>query len=166
MARLLRDNSDLVEPEAIYGIVSYRLRLLQIAAYKCFERQVAGFGSAPRYYGLLKLVQANPGIHQMRLAEAIYLDRSSLVPIVETLSREGWVERRTTNHDRRVRRLYLTERGEADLVRLDTEVSRHEAQLTHGFSKAESKRLVADLARIDANLRGYLHEAANKERAS
>ncbi|MBL3704303.1 MarR family transcriptional regulator [Sulfitobacter sp. BDSS02] len=156
MARVMRDNTDLVEPPALYESVSYRLRLIQIAAYKSFEKQVSGFGSAPRYYGVLKLVQANPGIHQMRLAEAIYLDRSSLVPIIDTLNKEGWLKRRVTSHDRRVKRLFLTDQGEQDLAALDTEVGRHESMMTSGFSIGEKARLLRDLARIDANLRSYL----------
>lgn len=156
MPGLMRDLEELVEPPALTGSVSYRLRLLQIAAYKSFEKVVSGFGTAPRYYGMLKLIQANPGIHQMRLAEAIYLDRSSLVPIIEALSNEGWLERRPTRHDRRVRRIYLTDLGERQLALLDAEVERHEAMVTEGFEAAEIQRLLADLGRIDANLRGFL----------
>ena len=89
MGRILRQGDDVAEPDDLMRRVSYRIRLLQIAAYKSFEKKVQGFGTAPRYYGLLKIVQANPGIAQTRLAEAIFLDRSSLVPILVALTREG-----------------------------------------------------------------------------
>ncbi|GHF52517.1 MarR family winged helix-turn-helix transcriptional regulator [Seohaeicola zhoushanensis] len=165
MAGVMRDLEDLVEPEALTGSVSYRLRLLQIAAYKSFEKTITGFGAAPRYYGMLKLVQANPGIHQMRLAEAIFLDRSSLVPIIEILSREGWLERRDAKSDRRVKRIFLTDEGQDKLARLEAEVARHEAVITDGFTPAELDRLRGDLARIDANLRGFL-AAPNVEQSA
>ncbi|MFP4274388.1 MAG: MarR family winged helix-turn-helix transcriptional regulator [Paracoccaceae bacterium] len=153
MDEVIRDRDEVVVPPDLLGRVSYRIRLIQIAAYKNFEKVVTGLGTAPRYYGLLKIVEANPGIPQARLAEAIFLDRSSLVPILEALTAEGWVERRTTERDRRLRRVYLTPQGETRLALLECEVARHEAMMTRGLSEAEKARLLSSLDRIDANLR-------------
>jgi len=157
---IIRDVADLIEPEALRDLVTYRLRLLQIAFYKAFEQQVTGHGSAPRYYGLLKLVQANPGIPQTRLAEAIFLDRSSLVPILDTLTREGWVTRRKTPQDKRVRRVFLTEAGAARLRALDVEVRAHEAVVTRGLSETEKTQLLSLLSRLGTNL-GDFHQHAS-----
>lgn len=155
MARdeIMRDVAEVVEPEVLAKAVSYRIRLLQIASYKAFEQTVTGFGSAPRYFGMLKLIEANPGIPQTRLAEAIYLDRSSLVPIIDALSLEGWVERRNAEKDRRVRLVYLTDHGAAELARLERDVQAHEAEVTEGLSDAEKAQLLALLDKVDANLR-------------
>ncbi len=144
---------DVVEPEELAMSVTYRIRLLQIAAYKSFEKVVTGFGPAPRYYGMLKIIEANPGITQTRLAEAIFLDRSSLVPILESLTKEGWIDRKDAPQDRRVRRVYLTELGQERLTALETEVDRHEAQITEGLSEEEKAQLVRLLGKLDANLR-------------
>lgn len=146
------------EPDALSGSVSYRIRLLQIASYKSFEQKVTGFGAAPRYFGVLKLIEANPGIPQARLAEAIYLDRSSLVPIIETLGKEGWVERRASARDKRVRRVFLTESGAERLKQLEKDVAAHEAELTAGLTARQKSTLLSLLGKLDANLRS-LHES-------
>lgn len=164
MSNIMRDNTNLIEPAALKNSVSYRLRLLQIASYKRFEKQVTGFGIAPRYYGLLKIVQSNPGIHQMRLAEAVFLDRSSLVPILEALEKEGWVERRVTEQDRRIRCVFTTKFGEDRLTKLDEEVKLSEIELTDGFSKSEMARLLSDLDRIDNNLRHLLNQDIGEDK--
>jgi len=148
-------------PETLTEMVSYRIRLLQIAAYKSFERVVTGFGTAPRYYGMLKIVEANPGIPQIRLAEAIFLDRSSLVPILSALTREGWIERKPARGDRRVRRVFLTLQGSALLEQLDTMVAKHETMMTQGLDDADRTRLLELLTRIDANLRTELSQTDN-----
>ena len=150
---IIRDVADLMEPDGLATLVSYRIRLLQIAAYKSFEQTATGHGSAPRYYGMLKLVAANPGVTQTRLAEAIFLDRSSLVPILDTLTREGWIERRKAAQDKRVRRIYLTPGGAAKLTGLEVEIEAHEAMMTAGLSGGEKTQLLALLRRIDTNLR-------------
>ncbi|GAA4219236.1 DNA-binding MarR family transcriptional regulator [Sagittula marina] len=150
---IMRDVADMQEPDALSGSVSYRIRLLQIAAYKSFEQKVSGFGAAPRYFGLLKLVQANPGIPQTRLAEAIFLDRSSLVPIIETLTREGWVERKPSAQDKRVRRVFLTDDGAERLVALERCVAEHEAAITAGLTKRQKASLLSLLDHVAGNLR-------------
>lgn len=150
---IIRDVAALVEPPFLRNSVSYRIRLLQIAAYKTFEAQVEGFGIAPRNFGLLKIIEANPGIPQSRLAEALFLDRSSLVPLLDTLTREGWVERRKAANDKRVRRVFLAEDGAERLARLEEEVVRHEAAMTSGLSDSEEAELLRLLALVDENLR-------------
>ncbi|MAY87206.1 MAG: transcriptional regulator [Pseudooceanicola sp.] len=156
----IRADEPLVEPDELRGSVSYRIRLLQIAAYKSFETVLAGFGTAPRYYGMLRIIQANPGIAQTRLAEAIFLDRSSLVPILDSMTRDGWIERRATPRDKRVRRVFLTPAGAQMLDRLGQEVARHEAMMTAGLDGAEVGTLIGLLNRVDGNLRAALANAA------
>lgn len=141
-----------IEPARLANLVSYRVRLVQIAAFKSFEAVTHGFGSAPRYYGALTLIATNPGISQSRLAEAIYLDRSSLVAILETLAREGLIERRASQTDRRVRQVFLTDVGARMLTQLDDLASAHEARMVKGLTKAERALLLSLLRRIDENL--------------
>lgn len=153
---IIRDVAALVEPPSLQNSVSYRIRLLQIAAYKSFEAQVRGFGSAPRYFGLLKIVEANPGIPQSRLAEAIFLDRSSLVPILDALSREGWIERRPSEQDRRVRLVFLAEGAGGRLGELELQVKAHEAAMAEGLTHDDRVELLRLLGRLDDNLRKEL----------
>lgn len=159
--KIMRDVADMDVPDFLNNLVSYRIRLLQIASYKAFEQKVSGFGSAPRYFGMLKLIEANPGIPQTRLAEAIYLDRSSLVPILEALSREGWVERKPAVQDKRVRLVFLSDWGKTQLTALEEQVIAHEALATAGISKSEKSQLLGLLGRIDDNLR-KLHETGTE----
>jgi len=140
-------------PQDLRDQVSYMVRLIQISAYKNFEKHTTGFGSAPRYYGLLRLVEANPGITQSRLAEAIYLDRSSLVPILDTLEREGYLARTASATDKRVRCIALTPGGRARLEELKVHVRRHEDLIVDGLDEGERAILRGLLQRIDGNLR-------------
>lgn len=152
-ARSAGPREEIVEPEALSRLVSYRIRLIQIAAYKGFEAVTRGFGSVPRYFGLLSLVAANPGITQNRLARAIHLDRSSLVPILDMLEREGVVERRASERDRRVRRIHVTAKGAELLARLEPHVAAHEARMVAGLTASERDTLLALLKRVDTNMR-------------
>ncbi len=133
-------------------LVGYRIRLLQIAAFKDFEERTRGFGNAPRYFGLLSIIEANPGSQQSHLAEAIHLLRSSLVPILDKLEAEKLVERRSAKNDRRSKSVWLTPHGAKILERLRPLVEEHERRLTYSFSKAQKKQFLKFLEQADADL--------------
>ena len=132
--------------------VSYRLRLLQIAAFKDFEEKTYGYGSAPRYFGLLSIIEANPGTQQNRLAEAIHLQPSSLVPILDKLQNEKLVERRSSTLDRRSKSVWLTSEGGKVLGRLRPLVEQHEKRLTRSFSVSQKKLFLKFLLQADQDL--------------
>lgn len=133
--------------------VGYKLRLAQIMAYQAFEAQVSNYGSAPRYLGLLCVIQANPGQLQSRLAEAVALKRSSLVPILDRLGKEGILERRATKNDRRSNTVWLTKYGAEVVEELTKEAARHEEVLSQDLSAEERANLLASLDTIIMRLR-------------
>jgi DNA-binding MarR family transcriptional regulator len=134
------------------NFVGYHLRVAQVAAFRGFEARLTGFGMAPRYFGLLMLVEANPGTSQSRLAEAVHLDRSSLVPILDNLEKEGLLERRAASGDRRLKSVRLTREGEKLLSKLKPLALQHEARLVAGFTKKEREQLLELLDRLRRNL--------------
>ncbi len=152
MSDSLRSGSGL-EHGFLSDLVSYYVRLVQIAAYKNFESVSRQYGVAPRYFGLLSLIETNPGMPQSRLAEEIHLIRSSLVPIIDRLEADGLVERRSSDIDRRHNSVWLTTRGKKVVGRLKVLVRDHEDQLLVGFSQQEKQQLLAFLKRMDRNLR-------------
>lgn len=135
------------------GLIGYRIRLAQIAAYKDFESVTRDFGQAPRYFGLLALIEANPGLPQGKLADAIHLVRSSLVPIIDKLESDGIVERRAASGDRRLKAVWLTTKGQKMLTRLKPHVLAHEARLTAGMSERDKASFLRLLRHVDENLR-------------
>jgi DNA-binding MarR family transcriptional regulator len=137
---------------ALAGFVGYHLRVAQVAAYREFESRLTGLGMAPRFLGLLMLIEANAGAPQSRLAEAIHLDRSSLVPILDKLEADGLVERRASTVDRRLKSVWLTRAGEKLLGKLKPLAEAHEARLVAGFTSREREQLIELLARVRGNL--------------
>jgi len=74
------------------GLLGYRLRLAQQAVFRDFADSVHGL--SPGRVGLLVYIDANPGVTQSRLAEAVNRDRSTMVGVLDQLQARGLVERR------------------------------------------------------------------------
>lgn len=144
--------SDTTDLSVLWENASVAVRLVQIAAYKDFEENARQFGQAPRYYGLLGLIEANPGLSQTQLAGYLHLVRASIVPILDKLSADGLVERRLDPNDKRVRRLWLTPNGRKLMAKLSLAAQQHEMRMFAGFSKKEKQTLLQLLRRADANL--------------
>ena len=151
MMSLHNDDAPL-QPGELTEFVGYRLRLAQIAAYREFEGSLQRHGIAPRYLGLLGIIAENPGQPQSRLAEAIALKRSSLVPIIDRLEADGLVERRPSPADRRYKSVWLTAKGRKIVAELTAKARAHEDRLLQGFTDRERKMLQALLGRVVANL--------------
>jgi DNA-binding MarR family transcriptional regulator len=128
-------------------LIGYQLRLAQLAVFRDFERTVGELGVSPGRVGMLVLVHCNPGITQSRLAEAVGLDRSTLVPVLDGLERRGLVERRR-GEDRRTNGLSLTLSGKRLLNRVKRRILAHELRMTFGLSDFERGQLIALLARL------------------
>src|SRR5512147_231462 len=129
-------------------LLGYRLRLAQRAIFDDFAQSMADLEVSPGLFGLLVIVEANPGLKQTELASAAQLDRSSLVPALDKLEQRGWVERRASEQDRRVNGLWLTDAGAAALRQIKQRVLAHERRLARHLGAAERQQLVDLLDRI------------------
>ena len=135
-----------------YGIltelVGYRLRRAQAAVFGHFLSSVGEHGVTPGRFGVLILIEANPGLSQSALAEALGIERSTMVTVIDRLESRGWVERISSKTDRRSYALALTAAGTDLLARATPLVRRHERQFNAGLSEEEKAALIELLERI------------------
>ncbi len=127
------------------GLIGYRLRRAQQALFRDFAASIPEL--SPGRAGLLLLIEANPGVTQSRLAQAMVLDRSTMVGVLDALEVRGWIERRRGD-DRRTNGLWLTRPGRLLLARVKRRIAEHEARVTARLSNAERTRLMALLGKL------------------
>jgi len=128
-------------------LLGYQLRLAQIAVFKDFAASARDFDVSPGRFGMLVLIEANPGVTQTRLADAVNLDRSTLVAVLDQLEERGLVERRR-GADRRTNGLWLTRRGRLLVARMKERIRVHEERLAARLSETERRTLLALLRRF------------------
>src|SRR5260221_6513362 len=128
-------------------LIGYRLRVAQQAVFRDFAAQVGEL--SPGRAGIMLLMEANPGVTQGRLAEAVRLDRSTMVGVVDSLEERGLIERRR-GADRRTNGLWLTPAGRAFALRLRRRIERHERRVAARFTDAERAQLLFLLGKLAA----------------
>ena len=139
------DRKQKLNQGALPELLGYRLRLAQQAVFRDFAASVQGL--SPGRVGLLILIDANPGVTQSRLAEAVSLDRSTMVGVLDQLQARALIERRR-GQDRRTNGLWLTRAGRALLARALRGIARHERRIASQLSAAERRQLLELLGRI------------------
>jgi len=127
------------------GLLGYRLRLAQQAVFRDFAASVPEL--SPGRVGILLLLEANPGVTQSRLAQAVSLDRSTMVGVVDMLEGRGLIERRR-GEDRRTNGLWLTDEGRALMARLKRRIQLHERRVAARLSAQERAQLLALLEKL------------------
>lgn len=130
------------------GLLGYRLRLAQRAVFDDFAASIERADISPGLFGILVIIEANPGLKQSELAAAAQLDRSSIVPVLDKLEARGHVTRRASEQDRRVNGLWLTPQGTLLLRTLKRRVLAHEQRILSGLTPAERIQLFALLTRL------------------
>jgi DNA-binding MarR family transcriptional regulator len=126
-------------------LIGYRLRVAQQAVFRDFAASVGEL--SPGRAGMLLLIEANPGVPQGRLAEAVRLDRSTMVGVVDTLEERGLIERRR-GLDRRTNGLWLTRGGRLLAARLRRRIERHERRVAGRLTAGQRAQLLALLEKL------------------
>lgn len=141
----LQRDTTLLSQGDLSGLIGYRLRRAQQELFRDFAASIPDL--SPGRAGLLMLIEANPGVTQSRLAQAMALDRSTMVGVLDALESRGWLERRKGS-DRRTNGLWLTRAGRAFLARVKRRIADHEARVTARLSSAERERLLVLLGKL------------------
>ncbi len=113
---------------------------------------------------LVHLQACGGGIIQKELATLVGIDSSSLVRLLDILSRQGLVERRVDAADGRARLVHLTAAGERRVAEIRQELARGEAEMLADFSEAEIAVMLQQFDRLDQRLQDL--QAQRQQEAS
>ena len=78
-----------------------------------FDRRVRRLGFTRSQWLVLRRLGRQPGASQSELAEVMEVEKATAGRLIDRLEENGWLERRPDETDRRINRIYMTERGQA-----------------------------------------------------
>jgi DNA-binding MarR family transcriptional regulator len=104
-----------------------------------------------RHYGVLVALHEFGPRSQHELGQALRIDRTTMVAIVDHLERLGFVQRGQHPADRRAHRVALTTTGQAALAQARGVMTQADVALVGRLSAADRARLVALLRRLTSS---------------
>jgi DNA-binding MarR family transcriptional regulator len=128
----------------------YVVRRAQVWIFQDFKRALKELDMTPAQFSVMKIVAANPGIAQARVAEVLCIERARLVQMLDRLEAPRLIDRTRSAIDRRSHALYLTDAGAEVLERLQERIEAHERNVVARIGakgKSDLLRLLAPFLR-------------------
>ena len=123
------------------------------------NQKLADAGLTGWHYSYILTLCRNPGQSQEHLARHIYINKSNVTRHLTQLEKNGYVERRQSEEDKRVMLVYPTDKAYEVLPRVREVVRSWNSFLTEDFTPEEMEQFNSMLERITCKAT----EAVNKE---
>ncbi|TVY11430.1 MarR family winged helix-turn-helix transcriptional regulator [Paenibacillus cremeus] len=104
-----------------------------------------------QYLYLVRICE-NPGIIQEKLAEMIKVDRTTAARAIIKLEMNGLIEKRADEHNKKIKKLFPTEKGNAVFPFIKRENDYSNSVALAGFSESEAETIFYLLQRVRKNI--------------
>ena len=129
-------------------LLGYNVRRANVKFFQNFSDIVGGHDVTPGQFGVLAIIDANPGLNQSELGQAMGVDRSTVVAVIDRLEGRGLVVRDPSPKDRRSYALRLSDVGVEFLRELIPIVEKYDRQAAGRLTDKEVETLVDLLRRM------------------
>lgn len=133
-----------------YSSMVYRLSQIY------FDEQLAPYHIGCGQQFFLLHIYRHPGINQYELAYQDHYDKGTAARAVKKLEEQGYVLRRSDEHDRRITKLYVTKKGEAIVEMINQVLADWHAIITDGLSDEECEVTERLMGRVAANAAAFV----------
>jgi DNA-binding MarR family transcriptional regulator len=130
------------------GRLGYLLRQAQQALWIALEAELKPLGISASQFGVLRLVEVEPGATGADLAYTSMFSPQSTQEILVVLETAGFVERRFDERDGRIRRTFLTRKGVRTLAKAHARAIALEDRMVAGMSQLQSQELKNGLVHV------------------
>ena len=122
------------------------------------NQKLADTGLTGWHYSYILTLCRNPGQSQEHLARHIYINKSNVTRNLAVLEKNGYIERRPSEIDKRVMLVYPTQKAQDTLPLLREIMHDWNDLVAADFTEEELELLRSMLARIAERATGYVDE--------
>ncbi len=148
MASIFRE----MPPRQLTELPAFLVQAVHRRGRRVYNAALKPLGLEARHVGVLGLLAASGPLIQRQIAEALDIDKSSVVTIVDDLERAGLAERRPAPRDRRAYAVRITERGRERLAQAVATSARVDAELFGWLPPEELAAFTATLRKLLARM--------------
>ncbi len=132
--------------------IGYLLANAQKLTMGKLAERLAPMGVTPAQWQVLVVLWEEDGIVQRELAERMVIEQATLTRTLDRMERDGFVERRRDESDRRRFRVFVTENGFNLINTLVPSAMKTLVEITVGFNEKEADLFRSFLRRIIGNV--------------
>ena len=118
---------------------------------------------SPLYHSYVLIISKNPGISQDELAKELCINKSTVARGVASLEEKGFVERKTDDNDKRILRVYPSEKMLEVLPNIRKAIREWNKYLTDDIDETEVEIFQSVLERISNKAKLYMESREEGE---
>ncbi|WP_028219605.1 MarR family winged helix-turn-helix transcriptional regulator [Paraburkholderia oxyphila] len=115
---------------------------------KLYERHLSEVGITPTQFSILSTLDRTPALTMQEMADAMVMDRTTLIRTLRPLQRSGLVSESAEPGNKRRFRLHITAAGEVKLAEAVGHWRTAQASFETSFGEQEAARLRLELFRL------------------
>ncbi|OAB41611.1 MarR family winged helix-turn-helix transcriptional regulator [Paenibacillus glacialis] len=120
------------------------------------NEQLKEYNLGAGQYQFLAVLYDNEGLSQDEIAQQLKMDKGTAARAIAKLEKEGYVERKTFSVDKRIKKLYLTDKAHAFKSTLTSILSGWSSITTKDLSSEEHAFAMKLLNKMSINAENYL----------
>jgi DNA-binding MarR family transcriptional regulator len=141
----------LIPTEKLLGRSGFLLIKAAQRVREVYEEALKPTGLTAKHAGVLMILEEKGSLSQHELGKCAYIDRTTVVGLMDDLERLGLVERKEHPTDRRSHAIYLTTKGKDVLPVIDKHALEMERAFLDCLSTPEQKSLIQILRKLVLN---------------
>ncbi|WP_297818420.1 MarR family winged helix-turn-helix transcriptional regulator [uncultured Lactobacillus sp.] len=94
------------------------LRFYFVFSRRFYGEEVKLTSLTPQQGRTLMYIEDHPGVIQRQLADTFHLRNASVTNMLKNLERDGYLERKQDPKSARIKRLYLTDAGKQEVIKM------------------------------------------------
>ncbi len=132
--------------------------------YSRIQSQLAEVGLYRGQPPILMLLYKNDGMSQKEMARALNLSPATMTVTLKRMEKAGLVLREMDEHDQRILRVHLSEKGREMCETGESRISVVTAELLEGFTLEEQQQLNEYLGRIARNMERVVEKEPEQDK--
>jgi DNA-binding MarR family transcriptional regulator len=127
------------------------------------DRALKPLGVTRSQWWVLAFLSRSDGMSQVALADELDLGKVALGQLVDRLEKTGFISRRADDEDRRVKRVFLTRRGQALIARIRESVTVTEKEILEKIDETDLRATGRALRIMKDNLLGLIDDRDDRD---
>lgn len=123
-----------------------------------FDRELSPLGITRSQWWVLAFISRNDGLPQTQLANELDVGKVALGSLIDRLQAVGFVERRADEKDRRVKRVYLTDKARELIDHIEPITESFNTRILNGIRREDLELTSRTLYAMKKNLLGLVSD--------
>lgn len=135
--------------------IPYQINRLAHHMNRLLEDELAQFGLSITKWRILAVLDFNSSATVNQLADYAMVEQSTLSRMLSRMERDGDIENRLAETDRRVRNIVLTKQGKRKYKLVRGLTLTHVSRIVDGFSRKDQDKLLELIQHMQANVAAH-----------